>query len=111
MFKNSNWVATFPYSTTIEGSPDKEEIEDIKKKTSYGITIEGSPEDLTNFYKLVLTKISTKDLVEELKKREGVVATEINPEEMFRITTVDFNGNVKHKNGVTSPCAILEIFD
>lgn len=42
MFKNSNWITTFPY----------------------GITIEGSPEDLTNFYKLVLTKISTKDLVE-----------------------------------------------
>lgn len=53
----------------------------------------------------------TKDLVQELQKREGVVSTEVEMEEMFRITTVDFNGNVKHKIGNSSPCVILEIFD
>lgn len=58
-----------------------------------------------------LKNISTKDLLQELQNREGVASTEIEPEEMFRITTVDFKGNVKHKNGLASPCVILEIFD
>lgn len=58
-----------------------------------------------------LKNISTCDLVEELIKREGVISHEIGNEEMFRITTVDFEGNVKHKKGYTSSCILLEIFD
>ena len=58
-----------------------------------------------------LKEIPTCELVEELKKRDGVRTFDVGVEEMHRIQKAGFEPNTRRSIMGTGPAIILEVID